>query len=226
MPDYHNLFSTSKHTNRRRKASPLTLQLEENLKCEERDNVNMQMPLCILFISLLSHPCLLLFFFFCLLMRSLYHHMWSPLYQAEVHLGAICWGQPPKQCHPESAGYICSHLWHCGIEAMVSQRLASLMCWIWTLSSAVPALMPGLGEQSPLPPRLRPFPLKHRLVNTLAAITTDFSISLPLDLCWLPYFLILNTMPGKRGPAIFHLGRGFAKLSRKWNWGVPWWLSR
>lgn len=160
------------------------------------------MSLCILFISLLSHPCLFFFFFFCLLMRRLYHPMWSLLNQAEVHLGAICWGQNPKQCHPGSAGYICGHLWHPGREGMVSQRLQSLMSSIWTLSSAVTPLMQGLEEQGRVPcppPPPSPFPHKHHTVNKLlqrdhagfAAIMPGFSISLPLHLCWLPYFSLL-----------------------------------
>lgn len=103
------------------------------------------------------------FFFSCLLMRRLCHHMWSLLYQAEVHLGAICWARLLKQCHPESAGYIRSHLWHRGIEEMVSQRLQALMFSVPTLSSAVTPLMQGLvehGRAGPCP--LPPCPLPSR----------------------------------------------------------------
>lgn len=164
----------------------------------------------------LSPFCSLPFFFFfciCLLMRRLYHHMWSSLYQAEVHLGAICWAQPLKQCHPESTGYVCSHLWHPGIEEMVSQRLWSFMFSVWTLSSAVTPLTQspvehGGARPCPLPPGHLPSPRNTTLsINEQQSHqVSKFSPSVsPLA----SLFLILNKMSSRRVTDIFCLGKGF-----------------
>lgn len=132
--------------------------------------------------------------------------------------GAICWGQHPKQCHPESIGYICRHLWHHGIEEMVSRRLRSLMCSLWTLSSAVTPWMQGLvGRTLPSPSRHPPSPQtprRHQQLNSHHAGCPNQS---PSESLLASLFSVLNKMSGRRMTGIFHSIRDSGGLPKKWN---------